>query len=96
MIVSFASQSAEDIYHGISSKEARRVPQDVWKTACRKLDMLDAAASVGDLLIPPANRIESLKRELKGFYSIRVNDQYRLVFQFQDGNAYEIDIVDYH
>ena len=96
MIVSFDSRSAEDIYHGISSREARKIPQNIWKIACRKLDMLEAAASLSDLRSPPSNRLEVLKGKLKDCYSIRVNDQYRVIFQFRDGNAYDIDIVDYH
>ncbi len=96
MIVSFDSKSVEDIYHGVSSKEARKIPQNIWKIACRKLDMLESAASVSDLRSPPANRLEALKGKLKDYYSIRVNDQFRVIFQFRDGNAYDIDIVDYH
>ncbi len=96
MIVSFASKSAEDIYHGVSSREARKIPQNIWKIACRKLDMLEAAASLSDLRSPPANRLEALKGKRKDYYSIRVNDQFRVIFQFRDGNAYDIDIVDYH
>ncbi len=96
MIISFASKATEDLYHGINSKQARRIPNTIWSTATRKLDWMNAAVSLNDLKIPPANRLETLSGRLKGKYSIRINDQYRIIFKFQDGNAYEVDIVDYH
>ena len=96
MIVSFASRAAEDLYHGLDSKQARRIPSVLWRVAQRKLDWLNAAVSLSDLKAPPANRLEALSGKLKGKYSIRINDQYRLIFKFQDGNAREVDVVDYH
>lgn len=96
MIVDFKSKAAQDIYDGASSKEARKLPQGIWLVARRKLDMLNAAVTLKDLSVPPANRLESLRGNLKGKYSIRVNDQHRIVFEFRDGNAYDVEIVDYH
>ena len=96
MIITFLSETTRDIYDGLESKQARKVPQNIWKVAQRKLDLLNAANVLSDLKVPPANRLEALKGNLKGKYSIRVNDQYRLVFEFRDGNAYEVEIVDYH
>jgi proteic killer suppression protein len=96
MIISFHSRAAQDIYDGISSKDARKFPQTIWPVAQRKMDMLNAAAALKDLKAPPANRLESLKGTLKDKYSIRINDQYRIVFGFKDGNAYDVEIVDYH
>lgn len=96
MIVDFKSKAAQDIYDGVSSKEARKFPQSIWPVAQRKLDMLNAAVTLKDLSVPPANRLESLRGALKGKYSIRINDQYRIVFGFKDGNAYDVEIVDYH
>lgn len=96
MIVNFKSKTTEDIYHGISSKQALKIPQTIWKAAGRKLDMLEAAVTVKDLKAPPGNRLEALKGELYGKYSIRINDQYRVIFSFKDGNAYDVEIVDYH
>ena len=96
MIRNFKSRAAEDIYNGYSSRDARKLPQALWKLVCRKLDMLNAAMSLADLKIPPANRLETLRGDLKGKYSIRINDQYRIVFGFKDGNAYEVEIADYH
>ena len=96
MIITFLSETTRDIYDGLESKQARKVPQTIWKVAERKLDLLNAAHSLNDLKAPPANRLEALQGRLKGKYSIRVNDQYRLVFEFRDGNAYEVEIIDYH
>ncbi len=96
MIVTFLSEATSDIYHGVESRQARKVPQSIWKVAERKLDLLNAAHSLNDLRIPTSNHLETLKGKLRGKYSIRINDQYRLVFEFRDGNAYEVEIIDYH
>ena len=96
MIITFLSEATRDIYDGSESKLARRIPQNIWQVAHRKLDMLNAAHSLQDLKAPPANRLEALKGKLKGKYSIRINDQCRLVFEFRDGNVYEVEITDYH
>ena len=96
MIVTFLSEATSDIYHGVESKQARKIPQTIWKAAERKLDLLNAAHFLNDLRIPTSNHLEALKGRLKGKYSIRINDQYRLVFEFRDGNAYEVEIIDYH
>ncbi len=68
----------------------------LWPVAVRKLDMLNAAHELGDLFAPSGNRLESLKGDLKGLHSIRVNDQYRIVFRWSDGNAHEVRVTDYH
>ena len=96
MIKSFGSKGTEDIYHGENSREARKIPQTIWKATCRKLDMLNAAIQLEDLKAPPGNRLEALKGGLKGKYSVRVNDQYRILFSFKEGNVYEVEITDYH
>lgn len=96
MIITFLSEATKDIYDGLESKQARKISQSIWKAAQRKLDLLNAAHSLNDLKSPPANRLEGLKGHLKGKYSIRINDQYRLMFEFRDGNAYEVEIIDYH
>jgi toxin HigB-1 len=96
MIVNFKSTSTQDIYAGINSKEARKIPQMTWKVAQRKLDMINAALNSTDLKAPPGNRLEVLKGDLYGFHSIRINDQYRIIFRFKDGNAYDVEISDYH
>ncbi len=96
MIHGFQTRSTEDLFNGVDSKAARSIPRSVWPTALRKLDLLNAAHDLRDLRIPPANRLESLKGRPSGYYSIRINDQFRLVFQWKEGNAQRVFITDYH
>ncbi len=72
------------------------LPSEIQVLALRKLKMIDSSAKVNDLLVPPGNRLEALKRDRKGQYSIRINDQWRVCFRFADGNAFDVEIVDYH
>jgi len=96
VIGSFADEITEDIYHGFRSKKAAKLPPDIVKVALRKLDMINSAAKLDDLRIPPSNRLEKLSGDLAGFYSIRVNDQFRVIFQWNDGVATKVSITDYH
>jgi len=96
MIVSFADSATEDLFHGRSSARLRKFSTSMQRAALIKLDILNAASSELDLKSPPGNRLESLKGDLKGNYSIRVNDQWRLVFRFENANAYDVQIMDYH
>lgn len=96
MIESFKDKMTGDIYNGDDTKAARKVPKWIWKTACRKLDMLNAARELKDLAIPPANRLEKLSGDISNFHSIRINDQYRVIFVWANGNASSVQIVDYH
>jgi proteic killer suppression protein len=96
VIQSFANPASADIYNGISSRDSRRIPQTIWSVARRKMDMINAAHELRDLTAPPANRLEALKGDRKGFHSIRINDQFRVVFRWSDSNAYEVEVVDYH
>lgn len=96
MIVSFGDKATRDVFDGTDSRDARSIPKQLWGVACRKLDMLNAAQDLMDLKAPPANHLERLKGDLIGFWSIRVNGQYRLVFKFTNGNAEQVRIVDYH
>lgn len=96
VILNFADKTTEDIFNGIDSKAARRIPQSVWKVATRKLDTLNAAYDLRDIRVPPANRLEALKGKWSGYHSIRINDQYRIVFKWIDGNAKNVSITDYH
>lgn len=93
MIKSFASNETEELY---VTGRSRKFPSAVCNVGVRKLDYLNASARVDDLKAPPGNRLEQLKGDRKGFYSIRVNDQYRIVFRFEDGDAYDVEITDYH
>ena len=96
MILDFGDQATEDLFNGTDSRAARRIPASLWSTAARKLDMLNAARELRDLQSPPGNRLEKLKYRLGGFHSIRINDQYRVIFRWLDGNAREVKITDYH
>ena len=97
MIRSFGNQGTADIWHGRNTSAARKtLPRPLWKRAQRKLDMIDAASELRDLSSPPANRLEKLKGDLEGWYSIRINEQYRVVFQWKRGHAYEVVVCDYH
>ncbi|PBJ84284.1 plasmid maintenance system killer protein [Lysobacteraceae bacterium NML93-0399] len=93
MIRSFVDREAEKIWSGIRS---RRLPADIQQVARRKLRMLNAAAQLDDLRIPPANRLEALKGTRRGQYSIRINDQWRICFRWEDGDVAGVEIVDYH
>ena len=93
MIRSFADNETEKIWQGTAS---RRLPNDIQSVARRKLRMLNSARRVDDLRIPPANRLEALKGERRGQYSIRINDQWRICFRWSDADASGVEIVDYH
>src|SRR3989338_6008905 len=96
MIVNFGDQATEDIFHGENTKAARRIPAAVWKTTGRQLDILNASHELRDLSVPPANRLEALKGTLMGWHSIRINDQFRVVFHWREGNAHDVRMTDYH
>jgi proteic killer suppression protein len=93
MILSFRNKETEKIWNGIISK---KLPREIQETARRKLRMINNSINISDLKIPPANKLEKLKGDLKDFYSIRVNNQWRIIFQWNSGNAFEAEIVDYH
>ena len=95
-IKSFADDTTSDIYHGLNTKAARRIPKDVWKPAQRKMTLLHNAKTTQDLSALPGSRFEPLKYDRPGFSSMRINDRYRLIFQFTDGDAYAVEIDNYH
>lgn len=96
MIASFADRGTEALFHGDAGKAARRIPPGIRSVAVRKLDMINAAHELRDLMVPPGNRLEPLKGDLRGKQSIRINDQWRIVFRWKDGEAHEVEIDDYH
>ncbi len=96
MIIGYADEATRDVHIGVESRAARRFGADVRVVARRKLDLIGAAADIRDLAVPSGNRLEKLKGHLAGFYSIRVNDQFRIVFMFRAGQASRVQIVDYH
>lgn len=93
MIVSFGNKETEKIWNGFISK---KLPQEIQEIARRKLRMLNNSTDIADLRIPPANRLEKLKGDLKDFYSIRINNQWRIIFEWNNGNALQVEITDYH
>ncbi len=97
MIESFADKATEDIFNGVSSNEARRsLPRNLWNIAFRKLDQIDSAVRLEDLRIPPGNRLETLKGDRAGQFSIRINDQYRICFEWTSRGPIGVEVVDYH
>lgn len=96
MIQSIADRTTQDIFDGINSKPARRLPSELHSKARRLLDMINAAGNINDLRIPPGNRLEALKGDLKGFHSVRINEQWRIIFRWMEGDAHDVQIVDYH
>jgi len=93
MIVDFGNSETEKIWEGEFSK---KYPNEIQNVVRRKLRMINNAFNLQDLRIPPANRLEKLKGDLDGYYSIRVNDQWRIIFQWDSNSAYEVELVDYH
>jgi proteic killer suppression protein len=96
MIQSFADKTTADIFQERDTKDARRIPRALWRVVQRKLKMLDVAVRIIDLESPPGNRLEALKGQMRGRYSIRVNEQYRVTFRWEDGHADEVAVEDYH
>lgn len=93
MIKEFGNKETEKIWNGIRSK---KLPSEIQNVARRKLRMLNNATDINDLKIPPANRLEKLKGDLSEYHSIRINNQWRIIFLWQNNDAYEVEIVDYH
>ena len=93
MIKSFSDNETEKVWDG---KLSSKLPNEIQRTARRKLRMLNNSQNINDLRVPPANKLEKLKGDLKGFYSIRINKQWRITFQWKNQNAEQVKIEDYH
>ncbi len=93
MIKSFKDELTNSVWN---RKRVKKFPSDIFKVARRKLGFLEDAVDINDLRIPPGNRLEALKRNRVGQHSIRINDQWRVCFRWKDGNAYDVEITDYH
>ena len=93
MIMSFGNSETEKIWNG---EREKKLPIEIQHIARRKLRMLNNSVVISDLRIPPANRLEKLTGKLKDFYSIRINNQWRIIFKWNAGNAFEVEIIDYH
>lgn len=93
VIKTFADRNSQALYTTGTSK---RLPQDIVRRAVRKLEYIDLATGLDDLRVPPGNRLHALERERKGQYAIAINDQWRICFRFVDGDAFDVEITDYH
>ncbi len=93
MIVSFGDKTTQKIWDG---EWVKGFSTDIQETTRRKLRMLNNSFDIKDLMIPPSNRLKKLNDNLKDFYSIRVNDQWRLIFKWENGNAFNVELIDYH
>ena len=93
MIISFGSKETENIWNGFREKN---LPNEIQQIGRRKLRILNNSQNLMDLRIPPSNKLEKLSGKMSSFYSIRINDQWRIVFKWEDGNANEVTIIDYH
>jgi toxin HigB-1 len=93
MIVSFGSKETRLIWEGFSIK---KLPIEIQSIGRRKLRMLNNSQDLADLRVPPSNRLEKLGGKMKEYYSIRINDQWRIIFKWTEGNAYDVEILDYH
>ena len=93
MVVSFGSKQTEKIWHGL---RVANIPLEIQKMGRRKLRMINNSQDLADFRIPPSNRLEKLKGREKSYYSIRINDQWRIIFNWNNGNAHKVEIIDYH
>ena len=93
MILSFGSKKTESIWNGT---RVRKMPLEIQNTGRRKLRMLNNSQDLNDLKVPPSNRLEKLSGKLKAYYSIRINKQWRIIFKWKQGNASDVEIIDYH
>jgi proteic killer suppression protein len=96
VIQSFADETTADLFRGRNTRAAKRIPRALWRGVQRKLKALDASVRVADLAIPAGKRLERLKGDQRGRYSVRINDQYRLTFRWEEGHAHEVRVEDYH
>jgi proteic killer suppression protein len=96
MIRSFGNALAEELYDDTQGKASRHFPRELWRVARRKLQILHEADRLDDLKVPPGNHLKKLSGDLVGFHSVRINDQWRVLFRWREGHAHQVAIVDYH
>jgi proteic killer suppression protein len=96
VIRTLADETTRDIWNGVNSKAARRIPRELWPNVRRKLDQIDAVTSVEQLKVPPGNRLHALGGNMRGLHAVRVNDKYRIVFRFEGADAFEVRCTDDH
>jgi len=96
MIRNIADKMSRDIYDGINSRQARKVPRELHDKARRLLDQINAAPSLGFLRVPPSNQLEKLRGDFSGYWSLRINNQWRVIFHWENNDALDVEIKDYH
>jgi proteic killer suppression protein len=97
VIRSFRNRATEDVFDGADTSAARKVcPRNIWPAARRRLDQVNRVRQLAELAVPPGNRLEQLRGNRKGQHSIRINDQFRVCFRWEAGDAHEVEITDYH
>ena len=96
MVRSLGDDTTRDIWNGLNTKAARRIPKELWPAVRRKLDQIDAVMRLDDLKVPPGNRLHALVGDLAGYHAVRVNDQYRVLFRFEGHDAYDVRCTDDH
>lgn len=96
MIMDFASNLAQDVYDGTNSRHARKLPRNLHKKAVRLLDQLNSVTKIETLRVPPSNKLSKLSGNLSGYWRVKIDKQWAIIFKWSKGNAYDVDIVDYH
>ena len=96
MLKNLADKTTQDTYDGINSRQARKLPRELHDKVRRLLDQINATPKLEMLRIPPSNRLEKLKGDRAGFWSLRINDQWRIVFRWQGQDALDVQVIDYH
>jgi proteic killer suppression protein len=96
MLRTIAGKTTQDVYDGVNSRHARKVPKELHGKARRLLDQLNAAPSIEFLRIPPSNRLEKLKGDLAGYWSLSIDDQWRIIFDWEGNDGHDVKIADYH
>jgi proteic killer suppression protein len=96
MLKSLADKTTQDVYDGVNSRQARKLPRELHERARRLLDQINAAPTLDMLRIPPSNRLEKLKGDLAGYWSLRINEQWRVAFRWEGQDAFEVQVTDYH
>lgn len=96
MIKNFGNRIAQDIYDGVNSRYSRKVPRELHGKTRRLLDQINAAPSLEFIRIPPGNKLEKLSGDLKGYWSLRINDRWRIIFRFEANDFFDVKIIDYH
>jgi len=96
VIQSFADETSVDLFRDRNTRAARRIPRALWRAVQRKLKLIDAAGRLDDLAVPAGNRLERLKGDRASRHSVRVNEQYRVTFRWENGHAYQVRVEDYH